>query len=134
MSPAVKNILMLVVLLGALVGAGFFFTHSKKERTYPDDPSLATQWICTKCSNLVSLTPARYKEWASSKDKIRRDPNYPGRLFVFWCDKCNDFTLVRAGKDSKSGEWYPTTDTTGNPNEPPSKAAPEPKKPTKPAK
>ena len=132
MSPAAKNGAMLVVLVGALVAAGFFFTRSKKDRVYPDDKSLATQWICTKCDKHFELTPAVYNEWRESKDKIRRDPNFTGRLMVFWCPDCSAFTVVRAVIDRKTMTWYPQTDVEGNPT--PSKesgAQPAPKAPAK---
>ncbi len=114
MSPAAKNGVMLVVLVGALAAAGLFFTRAKKDRVYPEDKSLATQWICTKCEKHYDLTPATYKEWMDSKDKIRRDPNYPGRLVVFWCNDCQAFTVVRAVIDRKTMTWYPQTDAEGN--------------------
>lgn len=110
MSPAVKNGLMLVVLVGALALAGFFFNRSNKESVYPDDKSMATQWICAKCQKHYELTPAQYKEWIDSKDKVRRDPNYPGRLVVFWCNDCSAFTVVRATIDRKTMTWSPSFD------------------------
>lgn len=115
MSPAAKNGLMLAVLVLALVGAAFFFKRSGTERTYPDDPTLATQWICVKCEKHFSLTPATYKAWLDSKDKVRRDPNFSGRIVVFWCDDCREFQVVRAGVERTTGKWYPTSDAAGNP-------------------
>ena len=110
MSSAVKNGLMLVVLVGALALAGVFFTRGNKERTYPDDKSMATQWICAKCQKHYELTPAQYKDWIDSKDKVRRDPNFPGRLVVFWCSDCSAFSVVRATIDRKTMNWSPSVD------------------------
>jgi hypothetical protein len=119
MSPVAKNGVMLVVLVGALAAAGLFFTRSKKDRVYPDDPSLSTKWICTKCDKHIELTPAEYKEWIDSKDKIRRDPNYAGaRVIVFWCPDCAEFSVVRAVIDRKDMTWYPQTDVAGRPWQP----------------
>ncbi len=114
MSPAAKNGLMLGVLVLALVLAGFMFTRSKKERTYPTSGG-ETQWICEKCDKHYTLNPAQYKDWIDSKDKVRRDPNYPGKLIVFWCDDCQAFSVVRAVIDRKTMTWYPSHDSSGNP-------------------
>jgi hypothetical protein len=129
MSPAVKNGLMLVVLVGALALAGFFFNRSNKESVYPDDKSMATQWICAKCQKHYGLTPAQYKEWIDSKDKVRRDPNFPGKLVVFWCDDCQAFSVVRAAIDRKTMTWYPAHDSAGNPWKPKAESKGESKKP-----
>jgi hypothetical protein len=114
MSPAAKNGVMLAVLLGALALAGLFFTRSGKERKYPSQGG-ETQWICTKCDKHITLSPAEWKDWLESKDKVRRDPNYPGRLIVFWCPDCQEFSVVRAVIDRKTMTWYPSTDAAGNP-------------------
>jgi hypothetical protein len=117
MSPAAKNGVMLVVLVGALALAGVFFTRSRRESVYPTTGG-ETHWICTKCQKHITLSPAEWKDWLESKDKVRHDPNYPGRLVVFWCPDCKDYTVVRAVIDPKTGTWYPSTDTSGNPTPP----------------
>jgi hypothetical protein len=114
MSSAAKNGILLVVLVAAVASAGVFFTRSRKGTTYPTTGG-ETQWICTKCEKHITLSPAEWKDWLDSKDKVRRDPNYPGRLVVFWCPDCKDFTVVRAVIDRKTMTWYPSTDTSGNP-------------------
>jgi hypothetical protein len=115
MSPAAKNGLMLVVVLAVLGGAGLLYsTRSSKEHTYPTTGS-ETQWICSKCQKHYPLSPAQWKDWMDSKDRVRRDPNFPGKLVVFWCDDCKEFSVVRARVDRKTLEWFASTDPAGNP-------------------
>ena len=115
MSPAVKNVLLLGVVVVVLIGAAFMFRSRTKDRSYPDDPKLRTQWICEKCSKHFELTPAVSHDWETSKDKIRRDPNYPASVIVFWCPDCSTFSVVRARVNKGTGEWTFTRDSLGNP-------------------
>jgi hypothetical protein len=128
MSPAAKNGLMLGVLVVALALAGVFFTRSKKAGSYPTSGG-ETQWICEKCNKHYVLSPAQYKDWTDSKDKVRRDPNFPGKLVVFWCDDCQAFSVVRAAIDRKTMTWYPAHDSAGNPFKVTPEAKGEAKKP-----
>jgi hypothetical protein len=119
---------MLGVLGLALVLAGFLFTRQKKERTYPTTGG-ETQWICCKCDKHFMLSPAQWKDWVDSKDKVRRDPNYPGKLIVFWCPDCQEFTVVRAQIDRKTMTWFPSCDPAGNAWRPKAESKGESKKP-----
>jgi hypothetical protein len=114
MSPAVKNVLLLVALLAILGATGFLFTRGNKESLLPDDPKQASQWMCDTCKEHVSLTPAKFDEWSKSADKVRRDPNYPGRPIVFLCPKCSKFTVVRADVE-EDGTWTIAVDSKGKP-------------------
>ncbi|MBP7748302.1 MAG: hypothetical protein KA383_19475 [Phycisphaerae bacterium] len=114
MSPAVKNGILLAVLLVVLGGAAFFFTRKDKETSYPTT-GYETTWMCEKCGKHFELSPAQYKDWVDSKDKMRRDSNYPPRLTVFWCDNCQAYSVVRAVVNKATGEWELTADSQGNP-------------------
>lgn len=113
MSPAVKNGIMLAALVVVLAAAGFFYSRGKKETIYPST-GYETQWMCDKCSKHYELTPAQYKDWLDSKDKLRRDPNYPRNVIVFWCSDCSAFSVVRATVDKQTGQWSIPRDSAGN--------------------
>lgn len=101
MSPALKNGLMLVVLVAILGLAGWMFTKGRKETTYPNDPNTVTAWMCGKCGKHFELTAAKYKDWADSKDKVQ----YQKQKAVFWCPDCKEFTVLRTWVDGQTGEW-----------------------------
>jgi hypothetical protein len=111
MSPAVKNGVLLAVLIVAVGAAGLMFSRSNKANQYPTDGP-KTRWMCDTCGKQITLNPAEYKDWYDSKDKRRRDPNF-GPESVFWCDQCKKFSVVRAFV--QGGKWVFSVDSQGNP-------------------
>jgi hypothetical protein len=105
MSPALKNGILLVVLIGALGTAVYMFARGSKESKVDDTQQSQTKWICTKCSKLYSLSAADLEAWR--KDPQHSDPKLPG---VYKCETCGTFTLVRATKCPQHKEWYPIRD------------------------
>ncbi len=114
MSPAVKNGILLGALVIIVIAAGFFFTRAKKEGDFPTDTGL-THWICEKCRNHIELSPAKYQDWFKDPARRRTDPNFTTKMPVFWCESCQAFTVVRADKDRKTGEWINRLDSSGRP-------------------
>ncbi len=112
MSPAIKNILLLVVLLGVLGAAGWFFVRGDPEKEYPTEASSNTMWKCTKCGWEVELTAAEVQDWLNSDDKVRKDRSM-GRITVFWCPQCQEFTVVRAEKCSRHNIYFCTKTVDG---------------------
>ena len=114
MSPAVKNGGLLAALVVIVVAAGIFFTRGKKEGELPTDTGI-THWICEKCKKHTELSPAKYQEWFGDAAHRRSDPNFTTKMPVFWCESCQTFTVVRADKDRKTGEWINRLDSSGRP-------------------
>jgi hypothetical protein len=125
MSPAIKNGLLLVVLVAILGLAGWFFTKGRKESIYPDDPNTVTEWMCGKCAKHYPLTAAKYKGWLESKDKVSREPGVTA--VTFWCEDCKEFKVVRARVDQETREWY-IPGGVGDKRAAAPKAPPDPKK------
>ncbi len=113
MSSAMKNVLLLVLLLGVAGLAGWFFVRGDPEKKLPDTAESATQWICVQCKKKIDLTARQFEEWRKSPDKIRRDPNYDASQVVFWCDDCKKFSVVRAFFCREHNLWYWTKDPEG---------------------
>lgn len=101
---------MAVVLLAL---AGFLTFRRPQESAYPADGP-KTHWMCDRCFEQIELTPAQYKEWIDSPDKLRHDPNYASNAVVFWCPKCKLYTVVRATVDKATGTWFIMRDAQGN--------------------
>jgi hypothetical protein len=114
MSPAVKNVIMLVVLVGVVILAGWFFVKGDPESELSDDMDTSrTDWVCTKCGNHIQLTAADVKDWTESPEKCKKDPDT--RMYLFWCDQCTDHTVVRGQWCADDNIWYPRCDLQGNP-------------------
>jgi hypothetical protein len=128
MSPALKNGLLLALVVVVLGGG--WFVYSK--RTKPDDtsdPGTVTHWMCDKCGKHIDLTFKLYDEWRNSTDKIRRDPKYKGRQVVFLCPDCKTYTVVGANVDPATSKWSIAIDSEGKPvaqPTPPGEAPPPP--------
>ena len=123
MSPTLRNGLLLVLLIAILGAAGWLFTRGKKETVLPKT-GWETHWMCEKCHRHFDLSPQQSREWMESKDKIRRDPNFPASLIVFWCPDCKAYSVVRAQIDPANDEWIIQRDSSGNFIAPPSSKAP----------
>ncbi|MBU0638312.1 MAG: hypothetical protein KKB50_05560 [Planctomycetes bacterium] len=108
-----KNGLLLVMLIVVVGVAGWFFTRAKKGTALPTK-GFETHWMCEKCHRDFKLTPAEYQEWLDSKDKLRRDPNFPARVVVFWCPDCKAYSVVRAQLDPTTDKLVIERDSSGN--------------------
>jgi hypothetical protein len=113
MSPAVKNAILVAVVAVLLVGAVFIYKKQSSGTTYPDDPNLATPWMCDETGEHFKLTPAKYQDWFNSPDKVKHDPNLPARLVVFQNPNTGRFTVVRAEIDPLTREWFIPTNSKG---------------------
>ncbi len=109
MSPAVKNGILLVVLLGVVITAGYFFTKGSPDETLPDDDASATTWICVNDSHIEKLTAKGVEEWM--KTKMERSGR---RMMVFMCPECNEYSIVRAQWCEEDDKFIPKTDLEGN--------------------
>jgi len=112
MSGTMKNVLLLVLLVGLTGLAGYFFVRGDPERKIPDTAESATTWICTECKKTISLTARQVETLLNSPDKVRRGEQYDPKLIVFWCDDCKKFSVVRAWfcEDHKVWSWYKDPD------------------------
>jgi hypothetical protein len=109
MSPAVKNGILLVVVVLLLGGAVMMFTGGKGgENALPDQGSYTT-WIDVKTKEIYRLSAAEADEWTNSNRRWL-EPDCPHRLTVFKNLDTGEFTIVRAGKDKGTGEYYPMYD------------------------
>ena len=116
MSPTVKNVLLLLVLVGALGTAGYMFiSRSSEDSQIPDNQESTTRWMCDQpgCDYDVALTAREKDAWIKSDDHVRRGPG-SGKQTVFWCEQCEKFTVVRAKKDKQTGVRYFPKDSKGN--------------------
>lgn len=116
MSPAVKNVLMLVAVVAVLAVAGFLFTRGSKDSALPTDAGF-TEWMCDTCKKHYNLSAAELDKWmydAKKREMGRQDQNV-----VFWCSDCQKFSVVSAEVDPTTGEWYFTTDSKGKHYDPP---------------
>lgn len=116
MSPAVKNILLLGAVVVVLVFAGYRFSRGAKESALPRDAGF-TDWMCDTCKDHVKLSIAELDEWMYNAKK--REMGRADQVVVFWCSKCQKFSVVSADIDPTTGEWYFTTDSKGQYHEPP---------------
>ncbi len=116
MSPAVKNVLLLVAVVVVLGVAWFLFSRSAKESAYPTGSGY-TEWMCDTCKKHVKLSAAELQDWMF--DRKKREVGRPDQQVVFWCSDCQKFSVVSAEVDPTTGEWYFTTDSKGQHHEPP---------------
>ena len=106
MSPAVKNVVLLVVIVAVLVVAGMFMFRGGKERSYPDDPASITHWMDFETGELFHLTAAELEDWRGDPNKRRSVKESGSRQMVFFNPATNDYTICGAKKDKKTGEWF----------------------------
>lgn len=113
MSPAVKNVIMLVVLVLVVILAGWFFVRGDKESGYSGNlEESGTPWVCVKCGDHMLLSAQGVQEWMNSPDKCKKDSG--SKRIVFWCEKCQDFTVVRGQWCEEDNIYYPLKDLQGN--------------------
>ena len=112
MSPAVKNGMLLVVLLAVVGVAFYFFSSGDSERGYDDTDESKTTWVCVKTGYVVELTSRQVNEWQESSDKVLRGTG--GKQTIFWCPETQDYTLVRAQWCKDDNKYFPKKDLDGN--------------------
>lgn len=105
-----KNIVMLVVLLGA-IGAGVYMMMSGD----PETKAAAKQdttvgYMCAECGEVVMLTAAEIDEWIKDPDHTRYDEGQGSRDVVFKCPACGKFSVVRARMCPRHKERYLASD------------------------
>ena len=114
MSPAVRNGVLMGVVVVVIVIAGYRFSRGAKESALPRDTGF-TNWMCDTCGDRVRLSIAELDEWMF--DTKKREVGRPD--VVFWCSKCQKFSVVSADVDPTTGEWYFTVDSKGQHHDPP---------------
>ena len=112
MSPALKNGLLAGIVI-VLAGVAVWRWRASTGVGELDDPNTITHWMCDKCGKHIDLTYKQYNEWLKSPDKLRHDPNHPGRQVVFWCPDCKEFRVVAAFVDKNTGKWLMPNDSNG---------------------
>ncbi len=108
-----KNVVLVCVGVIALGVAAWFLVRRDPEKSYSDDASSNTAWICDHCSKKVDLTAKQVDDWMKS-DKMRRDPNAPAKVIVFKCPDCNTYTLCRASYCTAHKSYFLEVDSQGN--------------------
>lgn len=108
-----KNAILITVVLIAAALAAWRFTISKPDEIYPDTPESETVWICERCDEVHNLTAAELDQW--KKTRMRPIEPMSGQVQAFRCDKCGDFTIVRAVRSSDGGIFYPEVHADGTP-------------------
>ncbi|MCK4342759.1 MAG: hypothetical protein KAY37_13660 [Phycisphaerae bacterium] len=104
MSPAVKNVVLLVIIGVAIIAAGFFFIRGGSESDYADTEASITHWIDVETGEVWHLTAAELAKWRNDPEKRRRIKG--NRQLVFFNPDTNDYTICGAMKDRKTGEWF----------------------------
>ncbi len=107
MSPAMKNVLLLTIVLVALGGALWWTLHKRAEEVIPDDPNVNTKWMCEKCGWHTALTDRQLEDWRQTPGKLRRErTSVLSKQMVFLCPTCNTYTVVGALECKVHKNWY----------------------------
>ncbi len=105
MSPVLKNGILIGIVAVILIAAGFSYKKRSADSGLPDDPNLATHWMCEESGEHFDLTPAKFDNWVKNPDQVRYDKSHPG-LIVFKNPKTGRFTIVPADVDPFTKDWY----------------------------
>ncbi len=131
MSPAVRNGLLLLVLVVVIGLAGFFLYRGGAGSSAPSSVESQTHWIDVKTGKVWHLSAREREAWDKEPNKRRRDPKYDVHQIVYFNSETNAYTICGAEKDAVTGEWYALSDPEGNEllppsekNKPPAAAAP----------
>lgn len=108
-----KNLVLGLIVVALLAFAGWMTFNNMNKGGKTDDPGTVTEWICAdpNCGEV-------YKWTAAQQEAMLRDPSKnkagSGRQILYLCDKCGQYTVVRAQWCPEDKIWYPSKDLHGN--------------------
>lgn len=100
-----------IVVVGALAVWRFVVVGSGEH--HPDTDETRTHWMCEECGYMVALTAKERDEWTHS-DRARPATKRGDKRTVYRCPECGTYTMVRARKCPRHGNWYVETRSDGS--------------------
>lgn len=102
MSGNVKNTVLAVVGLAALIYVGWSVFGRGKNSDVPNTVESQTDWICAQCGEVTKLTAREITTAQETEGKAQ----FANKQILLNCPKCKAFTVVRAGFCQKHDKYY----------------------------
>ncbi|MBK9118104.1 MAG: hypothetical protein IPM18_00635 [Phycisphaerales bacterium] len=121
MNPALKNGILIVVLLLVVGLAFYFYSRNTGEEALPTSDEYATHWMDEETEERFSLSPAELRKWQTTPGKLRAPDDSAGggvmamgpTQMVFKNDSTGKYSIVRATIHGPTGKWYIERDSRG---------------------
>ena len=115
MSPAVKNGLLIVLILAAVGLAAWQMSRPSDDERAPDTPDTRTAWMCATCGRIERWTARQVEDNLATPGRAQFGDEVGARQTRFYCDTCQSFTILRADWCGFHQRYYLTVAPDGRP-------------------